>query len=248
MSISSLRWRVASALITAVAAAGVAVTTGGLAGAAVPAAAATQSMGPAIYTQPFAGYETGGGRWFRFVSTTLTLEPPQASSSGPIAAAISLQHGGLDGTPSAALIVMATGDRVLCSCGGTFRISPSYGDRLALSIYYDRHGHDYYTVTDLTRHATQTVRQPVPAVIYDGAGLLGEADGVTPPPADTRQWQFTSSHLTTYTGARGTILGPWTTSPVIATSTGTSSGVVVQSPSRLHHGGQNFGIWLRTTG
>lgn len=243
MSVSRLRWRGASALITVGAVAG--VTAAGLADAAVPAMAATQSMGPVIYTQPFAGYETGGGRWFRYVSATLTLEPPQASSSGPIAAAISLQHGGLDGTPSAALIVMATGDRVLCSCGGTFHISPGYGDRLALSIYYDRHGHDYFTVADLTQHATQTVRQPVPNVVYDGAGLLGEADGVTPPTADVRQWQFTSSRLTTYTGAHGTILGPWTTSPVIATSTGTSSGVVVQSPSRLHNGGQNFGIWLR---
>jgi hypothetical protein len=243
MFISRLRWRAASALITAVAAAG--FTTAALAGAAAPAMAATGSMGPAIYTQPFAGYEAGGGRWFRYVSATLTLQPPQASSSGPIAAAISLQHGGLGGTPSAALIVMATGDRVLCSCGGTFGISPGYGDRLAVSIYYDRHGHDYFTVTDLTQHATQTLREAVPAVVYDGAGLLGEADGVRPPPADVRQWQFTGSHLTTYTGAHGTITGPWTTSPVIATSTGTPSGVVVQSPSPLHDGGQNFGVWLR---
>jgi len=242
MSIRRLRWRVASALITAVAAAG--VTTAGVAGAAAPAMAVTQSAGPAIYTQPFAGYEAGGGRWFRFISTMLTLEPPQASSSGPIAAAISLQHGGLGGT-SAALIVMATGDRMLCSCGSTFGISPGYGDRLALSIYYDRHGHDYFTVTDLTKHVSQTVRQAVPAVVYDGAALLGEADGVTPPPADVRQWQFTGSRLTTYTGAHGTIMGPWTTSPVIATSDGTSTGVVVQSPSRLHDGGQNFGVWLR---
>jgi hypothetical protein len=244
MSTSSLRWRAASTLITAVATAGTTVTTAGLAGAAAPAMAATQSIGPAIYTQPFAGYESGGGRWFRFISTTLTLQPPQASSSGPIAAAISLQHGGLGG-PAAALIVMATGDRVLCSCSGTFHISPGYGDQLTLSIYYDRHGHDYFTVTDLTQHATQTVREAVPAVVYDGAALLGEADGVSPPPADIRQWQFTGSHLTTYTGAHGTITGPWTTSPVIATSDGTSSGVVVQSPSRLHYGGQNFGVWLR---
>jgi hypothetical protein len=231
----------------AVAAAPIAVITLGVTGAS-PAGAATagpQSAGPAIYTQPFAGYETGGGRWFRFVSTTLTLEPPQVPSTGPIDAAISLQHGGLGGTQSAALIVMATGDRILCTCGGTFHISPGYGDQLTLSIYYDQHGHDYFTVTDLTQHATQTVTEPVPSVVYDGAGLLGEADGVTPPPGDTRQWQFTSSHLTTYSGDRGTILGPWTTRPVIATTTGTASGQVVQSPSSLWNGGQNFGVWLR---
>lgn len=136
-------------------------------------------------------------------------------------------------------------DRIMCGCDGTFHISPRYSDQLTLSIYYDQHGHDYYTATDLTQHLTQTVREPVPAVIYDSAALLGEADGVTPPPADIRQWQFTGSHLTTYTGARGTILGPWTTSPVIETSTGTSSGLVVQSPSGLWNGGQNFGVWLR---
>ena len=203
-------------------------------------------MGPAIYTQPFAGYEAGGGRWFRFISTTLTLQQPQASSGGPIAASISLQHGGLGGSSYAALTVLSTGDRIMCSCGGSaFDISPSYGDQLALSIYYDRHGHDYFTVTDLTQHVSQTVREPVPVVVYDGAGLLGEADGVTPPSADVRQWHFTSSHLTTYTGVHGTITGPWTTSKVIATSDGTASGVVVQSPSRLHDGGQNFGVWLR---
>ena len=121
---------------------------------------------------------------------------------------------------------------------------PGYGDRLSLSICYDQHGYDWFTVTDLTQHVTRTVTEPVPSVVYDGAGLLGEADGVTSPPAETRQWRFTS-HVTTYGGDRGPILGPWTTSPVIATTIGTTSGPVVQSPYCLWNGGQNFGVWPR---
>jgi hypothetical protein len=69
---------------------------------------------------------------------------------------------------------------------------------------------------------------------------------VTPSPqAGTRLWQFTNSHVTTYTGVHGTILGPWTTSKLIETPSGTSSGPVVLSPSGLWNSGQNFGAWLR---
>jgi hypothetical protein len=68
---------------------------------------------------------------------------------------------------------------------------------------------------------------------------------VTPPTVDTRLWHFTGSQLTTYTGVPRTILGAWTTSKMIVTLDGTSSGTVVASPSRLSNGGQNFGVWLR---
>lgn len=51
--------------------------------------------------------------------------------------------------------------------------------------------------------------------------------------------------LTTYTGIHGTVTGPWQTSQLIQTSTGTASGKVLRSPSGLWHGGANFGIWLR---
>lgn len=60
-------------VVDAVAADGAAVPAVGLAGARW-ATAATQSMGPPIYLQPLAGYETGGGRWFASC-------PPQAPRS-----------------------------------------------------------------------------------------------------------------------------------------------------------------------
>ena len=55
-------------------AAGIAFTTAGLAGAAVPAAAATRSLGPPEYSSAWVGYQVGG-RWFRYVSTTVTVPP-----------------------------------------------------------------------------------------------------------------------------------------------------------------------------
>jgi hypothetical protein len=128
-----------------------------------------------------------------------------------------------------------------------FRLAPRVGDRLALSIYYDQLGHTYFTATDITRGATQTVRVTVGDVIYSQASLTASIDpAVTLPPAtDTRLWQFTGSRVTTYRGDRGTLTGPWTTSALIDTSTGTNSGRVAASPSALSNGGQDFGVWLR---
>ena len=68
---------------------------------------------------------------------------------------------------------------------------------------------------------------------------------VVPPAADTRLWQFTESRLTTYSGDHGTITGPWTTSKMITTTTGTASGTVIVSPSGLSNGGRDFTAWFR---
>jgi Peptidase A4 family len=235
----------------AAAAAGIALTT---AGTAAQAMAATQSLGPPSYdgvNNYDAGY-TAHGRWFRFVSTTLTVAPPTVPDP------LHSGNGGmgimLNGRRGAASISVAPG-------GGTgsiwwaasyhnqlpFRLAPRIGDRLALTIFYDQHGHTYFTATDTTQGTTQTVRVTVGDVIYSQASLAASVDpAVTPPPAtDTRLWQFTGTRLTTYTGVHGTMLGPWTTSEVIDTSTGTSSGRVAASPSGLSNNGQNFGVWLR---
>jgi hypothetical protein len=127
-----------------------------------------------------------------------------------------------------------------------FNLSPDVGDQLAISIFYDQHGHDYFTATDITQGTAQTVRSDVGGPVYTAAWLRGlRISPLDPPPADIRIWHFTSSHLTTYSGVHGTILGPWTTSKLIATTDGTASGEVLMSPSSLRDGGQNFGVWLR---
>ena len=62
---------------------------------------------------------------------------------------------------------------------GPFRLAPRVGDRLAISIYYDQRGHDYFTATDLTQHTTQTVRLAAGGInpVFDSARLSAVVGG-----------------------------------------------------------------------
>ena len=55
---------------------------------------------PLTYTDAFAGYQAGGGRWFRYVATTVTILPPAQPAGNGGTAAISLGH---DGGPTPGL-------------------------------------------------------------------------------------------------------------------------------------------------
>jgi hypothetical protein len=105
------------------------------------------------------------------------------------------------------------------------------------------------TASDLTQATTQTVQvnTDLAGTAYTTTVIGGEISNsaVTPPSADTQLWDFSGSHVTTYSGGKGTILGPWATTEIIDTIDASSSGAVVMSPSVLSSGGQNFGIWLR---
>jgi hypothetical protein len=57
------------------AAAVITLGTLGFAGAGSPAGAASRSLSPPGYSPSWAGYSIGGGRWFRFISTTVTVPP-----------------------------------------------------------------------------------------------------------------------------------------------------------------------------
>ena len=236
--------------LAAGAAAGIAFTTAGLAGGAAPAMAAPGSIGPPGYTENWAGYSVGGGRWFRFISTTLTV--PAVTGM----AVIGLSHGQPVGEPFAELEVLKEdgpgGGTVSVEAHvspggyGTLPLSPRAGDQLAISIYYDQHGHDFFTASDTTQHITRTVRLTVGSVVYDYGFMVAPGGWPQyPPQADTQLLEFTGSRVTTYTGAHGTILGPWTTWQYITTTTGTAAGTVKASPSDLSNGGANFGVWLR---
>ena len=129
---------------------------------------------------------------------------------------------------------------------GTLPLSPRVGDQLALSIYYDQHGHDYFTASDTTQHVTRTIRLTAGSVIYNHGFMIAPGGWPDyPPQADTQLLKFTGSRVTTYTGVRGTLTGPWATWKYIATTTGTAAGTVLASPSGLSNGGANFGVWLR---
>jgi hypothetical protein len=243
------------ALITrslAAAAAGIALATLGLAGARPAAAGAVRSLGSPVYTGGSSGY-SATGRWFRFVSATVTVPPVTVPVDYGGNMLMELHNNEHPTAAGATILVRPGGGQG--SIGWTisdvitpFAMSPRVGDELSLSIYYDQHGHDFFTATDTTQHITRTAQAAAGSVIYDGASLAANfaSYGAWPAPAaDTRLWEVTSAGLTTYTGTRGTITGPWQTSQMIQTSTGTPAGTVISSPADLWNGGANFGDWLR---
>ncbi len=242
--------------------AGTALLALGLAGTVAPAAAVPRSIGSPVYSYWASGYQAQG-QWFRLATTTLIVAPrqvpnPNQGTNGAAVLSLVYEHG-IQGNGLGAQITVNAGGGAgsvswTQSYGGTgsFNLRPNVGDRLKLSIYYDRHGHTGYTVTDLNQRVTRSARvtlssTPLGPLGYTMAWLYVRTDtSMTPPPArDTRLWQFTGSHLTTYSGVRGTMLGPWTTRKIIETSTGTSTGTVVASPSTLGNHGQDFSLWLR---
>jgi hypothetical protein len=227
-------------------AAGITLGTLGFAGAGSPADAASRSLGPPGYSPSWAGYSVGGGRWFRYISTTVTV-PPVIGGSGPV---IGLSHGPVGEAFAELEVEPGPGGTISAHVSpggyGTLPLSLRVGDQLALSIYYDQHGHDYFTASDTTQHVTRTIRLTAGSVIYNHGFMIAPGGWPDyPPQADTRLVQFTGSRVTTYTGDRGTLTGPWATWKYIATTTGTAAGTVIASPSGLSNGGADFGVWLR---
>lgn len=239
--------------LIAAAAASAALTTIGFGGAGTATAvtAVPPAPGSAIYNLNWSGY-SATGRWFRFVSTTLTVPARTLPARNNGDAVIQLTRDAGAIPPTATIMVRAgggAGSVTIATWDGhsqVLRLSPGVGDRLAISIYHNKKGYDYFTASDYTQGISRTVRLTVGRVIYDRAWLAGTVvETVNPPQADTRMWQFTNSHLTTYRGDRGTLTGPWTTRKYIASTGSSSRTTVVASPSGLWNGRANFSIWLR---
>ncbi|HEV2452180.1 MAG TPA: hypothetical protein VGS62_09650 [Streptosporangiaceae bacterium] len=212
-------------------------------------AGAMHAAGSKLYTDFAAGYDASGGRFFRFVTTTVTV--PAASTNAPASAAVVALSNNSGG---AELFVNAGGGSGSVGYNwtggsGVIALAPNVGDQLTISIYFNQHGRDLFTAADTTTGNSVTVAANVGSPIYTFADVVGAVDNsqVTAPATDTRLWAFASSHLTTYSGARGTLQGPWVTSEVVDTLTGTPSGAIVTDAPVLYNSGQNFGVWLRTT-
>jgi len=266
-----MRRRIIRALYAA-AAAGVALATLGFAGVRPQAIGAAQSPSPPglwngganfgvwpralplVYTSAFAGYSDSGGP-FWFIATTMTVPAARTPAANGGTALVALGHnGGATPRPYANIEVVPGGGAGSISytsnaAQGTFKVNPKPGDRLWVSIYYDQHGHYSFTVTDTTQATTRTVTVAAPyadLMPLNFAEVLAMFDNgkVTPPPANTRLWQFTGSKVTTSRGSHGSILGPWATSQWTDTTDGTHAGAVVAYASALSNAGQNFSVWL----
>lgn len=243
--------RLITRVVYAAAAAGIALTTLGLAGAGSPAAAAARSPGPpSAYTKDYSGY-VSTGRSFRYVAATVLVPPVVLAKGYSDVMSITLGNVSPNPHPFATMSVAAGGGpgSVTWGMNGTMTplpISPAVGDMFQMSIYYDRNGHTSFTATDVYQHITRVAQATTGRVVYNEARVAGLVPVTVPsPPADIRLWALDLIRLTTYTGTHGTMKGPWQNTKLIQTDTGTATGTVISSPSALWDGQESFGIWLR---
>ena len=241
-------------LVAAIAATGAALVTMGVAGATSAGAATTHTATyPIIYTTSQAGY-TVSGRWFRYVATYVKVPPAGSVFNYALVALGGSNVAGVNlgiqpgGGPNS--IGWAVGSQPFGTGGGTLpNVNPKVGDTVLIDLYYNKAtGGVTATATDTTTNKTQSVTiAEGTSALFTSAEVAGFIHNPSSPPAaDTRLWQLTNSHVTTYTSTHGTLTGPWTTSQVIDTTNGGSTGHVVFSPSLPFNKGANFGAWLRT--
>jgi hypothetical protein len=212
--------------------------------------AAARVLSRSLPTYEDAGYDSYG-RWFRFVSATVTIPPVIPSSQYVSNMIVALENTAPEAARAVIFVAQGGGrDSVGWGTGQTltwFAMSPKIGDQLRVSIYYDRRGHTSFTAADLTQKITRTATAQTGNDVYNYVSLYGNSGSgaMPPPPADTRLWKVDSIRLTTYAGTHGTMTGPWQTIRTVQTSTGTLAGMVIRSPSGLSNGGASFGVWLR---
>lgn len=218
-------------------------------GLAMPdAATATLSTGSTtasvhdIYVKGRAGYEMRGGGWrFRYIEAALTVP---ACSTHATTAEISLWS-----TDRVALTMKCDGGpgSITYDLDGrennSLALRPQVGDRVTISIYQDRAtGRTNFTAVNLRTGRRSTVGRPIYQYDYATARVMGYGPAVRAG-SNTRLWAFTGIRLTSLSGTRGTILGPWNTYRTFGT---TGTGTVVLEPHLPWNDGRNFGVWWIT--
>ena len=256
----------ATATVTALglAAAGPASAATTPSAATAPAAMSAKGLTGPIYTMDQAGYRAGfaTGWRFRWITTTFPVlscgdEAAQhgwtgngaqlGANSGKWNAAIGA---GCDSGGGADVAYQITTNGVAGTPVLLSSVTPAAGDRLTVSIYYDRKaGALRFTATDRT--TGDSVTRSVGAsrfINYFGAEAGSQFGGtVSAPPTKVKTGAFSQCALTSYNVRRGTMLGPWPTSQVKATSDGTPGGDLIANAPVLFNRGANFGVWERTT-
>lgn len=240
----------------------------GAAGATTVAPAVTVVPGSAtVHSPEQAGYITGGGWRFRWVTTTFKI--PDATQFATNVAGLGFSVQLRSATKSLVVAVSDTttspawSPAVAVFNGHTFVASPSsgwtgfiaVGDVVTESIFYNQTLQIAdFAVTDNTSGVKWRASFALPGGVNFTAATVGAEFAVTPftfpdrfmaPTADVGLTQFRNTHVTSYNGTRATLLGPWTTSKVIMTNTGTVPGTILASPGDLFFSGQNFNDWLR---
>lgn len=227
---------------------------------AAPASAADPaSAGSTVYSTAHSGYMVSG-RWFRFIRTEVRLPSDAlcAQLARVVAPGSFSVNAGLGAPPLEASQLIVTDHPSSGGCG-TFTakfvvnsaaapadLLMSPGDTITLSVFFDQASHQSTaTLEDLTSGHAVIIAASAGTPIYATAHVLAGFSQFTAPAEQFRAFAFTGSAATTYTGVRGTLTGPWTTSQVVMTSNGTSTGTVEASNPVLWDGGANFGTWVR---
>ena len=136
------------------------------------------------------------------------------------------------------------------------------GDGVFFSVYFDQGGNElHFVITPpSTSGGSHSYKTNAHGPLFNYAAALDDFTNSTgrpiPVPPFLERYrinQFLGGAETTYSGARGSFVGPWTTSMVEATSNGLTfpSGHVRVSPSSLWSDGLGrpwdaFGVWART--
>jgi hypothetical protein len=280
----------------AAAAAGATATTLGLAASSAASASVSQPARPHISypligTTSQAGYEASG-RYFRYISSTLTVPDtsfltglyPQEYiqlSNGSLAGGDQYVRAGIEScivahsfgfhgcTPGSWVSFVEAFNN---SLGGPYfshyanLSGVNQGDGVNFSVYFDQGGNElHFVVTPpSTSGPVQYYKTRAYGPIFDHAAALDDFTNSTGVPIalppfvhSFRINQFLQGALTTYSGSRGSFIGQWTTSKVIATSNGLlpPSGTTRVSPSPLWSDGlvannqvrlwDAFGVWAR---
>ena len=142
----------------------------------------------------------------------------------------------------------------------------SQGDGVNFSIYYNQGGNElsFVITPPSTSGPVQYYKTRAYGPVFNYADALDDFTNSTGTPIPLpfflhafRINQFLQGALTTYSGARGSFVGPWETSEVVATSNGLlpPSGTTRVSPSNLWSDGLSangavrpydaFGVWAR---
>jgi hypothetical protein len=200
------------------------------------------------YRQGRAGYLMApDGKWrFRYLETTVTVPSCGRKTA---AAGISL----LTENDSAGISVNCDGGYGSVQYGlswwgfsKSLRLGPTIGDRVTISIYYDRRA-SAVRFCAIDRGVGARRAAAVQTGNWTFAGAAVRAGGPTSPATrETRLWTFADTRLTTTDGFRGGILGPWDTLRIIGSPAGWRDRTVILWPSWPGNRAGNFSIWWRT--
>ncbi len=241
-----------------IAAAGLTMTSAGVASAvtatASPAPAARTAAITTVIDTNFAGYVTGGNWRFRYVAADVPMARCRSAANQNALAGIALKSNIFNEVAHIDLRCGGGHGSVMfgtaAEAEGHFQLSPSVGDVLRISIFRNVAAcRDEFTATNTRTGNTRKVTVSTPCrVVYrhatPGATLTTLGSTWSPPAANVRLWEFRDVAVTSYNGTHGTVCGPWPAGKHLAAPVIT----VRLIPSAPSNSCRNFSVLVKGSG